>query len=270
MKHDYTLQAVVFDLAGTIVDYGCKAPTSAIERAFEEFGLKPSVPVIRSYMGLKKRDHVRALLQLDEQVERWEREHGCRPTADDYDRVYRRVDAIIEETVCDFASLVPGVSELFERLETRGVKTATTTGYSRSTVRRLLPVIGRQGCTPTVTVSSDEVAAGRPAPWMCCRAAELLGVYPLWTAVKVGDTPVDIEAGKNAGMWTIGVTRTGNAVGLDEQEIAVADPDELAAASAEAARSLEAAGAHYLIDGAWDSLHVLFEIDARIHRGERP
>ena len=54
---------------------------------------------------------------------------------------------------------------------------------------------------------------------MYYRNAIALGVYPLWACVKVGDTPSDIAEGLNAGMWTIGITRTGNEVGLSKVEL---------------------------------------------------
>jgi phosphonoacetaldehyde hydrolase len=50
-------------------------------------------------------------------------------------------------------------------------------------------------------------------------AAQRLGVYPLSSIVAVDDTPVGIEAGRNAGMKTIGVTLTGNLTGLSESEV---------------------------------------------------
>src|SRR5438477_422750 len=59
---------------------------------------------------------------------------------------------------------------------------------------------------------------GSRAPWMCWRNAIRLQVFPAWQIVKIGDTPSDIEEGRNAGMWTIAVTRTGNEVGLTEAE----------------------------------------------------
>jgi hypothetical protein len=54
--------------------------------------------------------------------------------------------------------------------------------------------------------------------WMPMKNAQMLDVYSLSNCVKIGDTVVDIEEGKNAGMWTIGLTRTGNLVGLDQQQ----------------------------------------------------
>ena len=38
--------------------------------------------------------------------------------------------------------------------------------------------------------------------------------------VKVGDTPADMQEGVNAGMWTIGVTVSGNEIGLSEPDAA--------------------------------------------------
>ena len=52
---------------------------------------------------------------------------------------------------------------------------------------------------------------------MCYRLAMDLRIYPLFACVKIGDTESDMAEGLNAGMWTIGVTRSGNAVGLSEE-----------------------------------------------------
>ena len=65
-----------------------------------------------------------------------------------------------------------------------------------------------------VGVTPDEAGAVRPKPFMCYRNAILPGVFPLWHCVKIGDTPSDIAEGLNAGMWTIGITATGNEIGL--------------------------------------------------------
>ena len=54
---------------------------------------------------------------------------------------------------------------------------------------------------------------------MALENARRLGVYPMESIVKIGDTLPDIEEGLNAGMWTIGLAKTGNEIGLTEQEI---------------------------------------------------
>jgi phosphonoacetaldehyde hydrolase len=101
----------------------------------------------------------------------------------------------------------------------------------------LLERAAPQGFTPDCALCPDDVSAGRPLPWMCFLAAMRLEVYPMAAMVKIGDTPADIEEGRNAGMWTIGVTRTGNEVGVTEEEWArLVDPDR--------GRLIDA-GAHY-------------------------
>lgn len=88
--------------------------------------------------------------------------------------------------------------------------------------------------------------------------------------VKIGDTVPDINEGLNAGMWTVGLAQTGNEVGLTEQEVEALDPQVLEEKLDRASRRLARAGAHYVIDGMWDVLGVLDEIEARLADGERP
>jgi phosphonoacetaldehyde hydrolase len=105
---------------------------------------------------------------------------------------------------------------------------------------------------------------------MCYLNAIRLEVSPLWSAVKIGDTPSDIEEGVNAGMWTIGVTRTGNEAGLTEEEWNSATVAEQHEVIARAPKRLRDAGAHYLAESAGDCLDMIDEIAGRISSGERP
>ena len=88
--------------------------------------------------------------------------------------------------------------------------------------------------------------------------------------VKIGDTPVDMEEGRNAGMWTIGITRTGNEVGQTESEWQQASGPEREAWIGRAAERLTAAGADYLAETAAACDEILNEIDRRLRIGERP
>jgi phosphonoacetaldehyde hydrolase len=105
---------------------------------------------------------------------------------------------------------------------------------------------------------------------MCLQNAQLLGVYPMEACVKVDDTLPGIEEGLNAGMWTIGLAKTGNEIGLNGPEIEGLPPGELAAKLARAYRRFAHVGSHYVVDGIWDVPAVLDDINARLARGERP
>jgi len=107
------------------------------------------------------------------------------------------------------------------------LKIGSSTGYARELMDVVVPLASAQGYEPDVVVCADEVTAGRPAPWMNLRNAELLNVYPLNAILVVDDTVVGIEAGFHAGMKTVAVTMTGNELGLSLEEVQQMSPEEL-------------------------------------------
>jgi phosphonoacetaldehyde hydrolase len=88
--------------------------------------------------------------------------------------------------------------------------------------------------------------------------------------VKVGDTVPDIEEGRNAGAWSVGVTHTGSEVGCTAEEFAALPDAERRERVAAAGQKLRAAGAHAIIDSVADVPALLDELTARLARGERP
>jgi len=97
-----------------------------------------------------------------------------------------------------------------------------------------------------------------------------LGVYPFEACVKVDDTIPGVEEGLNAGMWTIGLAKTGNEIGLNEKEINDLAPDTLQTQLDAAYLRMHQCGAHYVVDGIWDVPVILDDIQNRLARGERP
>jgi phosphonoacetaldehyde hydrolase len=87
-------------------------------------------------------------------------------------------------------------------------------------------------------------------------------VYPMSEVVVVDDTVPGIEAGRFAGAWTVAVTRTGNSLGLSQEEAARADAADLAGRLDAAAVEFRRAGAHYVIESVADLLAVLDELEA--------
>ncbi len=152
----------------------------------------------------------------------------------------------------------------------RRLKIGSTTGYTRAIMDVLAPIAAQHGYAPDVVICADEVPAGRPYPWMCYLNQMQLGVYSGEVCVKIGDTVPDIEEGLTASMWTIGVVKTGNEIGLPEAEVAALDSAKLEAKLAEGYTKLSNAGAHYVVDCLSDVPPLLDEIEARLARGERP
>jgi phosphonoacetaldehyde hydrolase len=126
------------------------------------------------------------------------------------------------------------------------------------------------GFAPGAVVCADEVAAGRPSPWMALEAARRLNTWPMRVCVKTGETLADIAEGRNVGMWSIGVAKTGNELGLSESEAAALPAPELARRLADADWRFRRAGVHDVIDSVAALPALLDSIEAALTRGQTP
>ncbi len=214
------IKLVVFDWAGTTIDFGCLAPAGAFVTAFAEAGVPVSVGEARGPMGLHKKDHLRAMLQVPEIGGRWRTRHGREWTEADVENLYRVVTPMQVAAAKRHSALIPGVVACVAELRARGIKVAASTGYFREAAEVVYAAAREQGYEPDFTICADDVPAGRPAPWMIFRAMEATGVYPPAAVVKVGDTVIDIEDGHNAGVWSVGVVDSSNEMGLSEADFA--------------------------------------------------
>lgn len=59
-----TIQGVIFDWAGTTVDFGCFAPVSAFVEAFRKAGIDVTLEETRAPMGKLKIEHIRTMLAM--------------------------------------------------------------------------------------------------------------------------------------------------------------------------------------------------------------
>jgi phosphonoacetaldehyde hydrolase len=264
------LKAVVLDWAGTTLDYGCFAPAVVFMEVFKRKGVEISIDEARVPMGSHKKTHIELISKDDNVARRWEAVHGHKPDAADVEAMY--IDFIPRQMAClaDYADLIPGTLEAVAEFRRRGLKIGSTTGYTEEMTNLLRVEAKRRGYEPDSTVSATQVPAGRPHPYMCFQNAIQLQVYPMEAIVKIGDTLPDIDEGLNAGMWTIGLAKTGNELGLTEKQVAEEDPAAVATKLARAYQRMSHAGAHYVVDGIADVMPALDDIHARLARGERP
>lgn len=264
------LQAVVFDWAGTIIDFGSRAPMGAFVKLFAGFGIEIDVDQARGPMGMAKWDHIQALGTLPAVAAQWRELHGSEFTDADVDRLYEIFTPMNAAIVADFADFVPGAVETVNAVRRRGLKIGSTTGYNRPIMDIVTPIAAAGGYTPDNLVCAGDLAAGRPSPLMMYRCFADLGVWPASRVVKVDDTGVGIEEGIRAGSWSVGLAVSGNMVGLSLAEWRALDPHRQDVLRRDATSKLHAAGAHFVIDSVADLLPVLDEIDARLARGEQP
>ena len=264
------IQAVILDWAGTTVDFGSLAPVAALQRAFEAAGVPITCAETREQMGVLKKDQIRFICAGDRVRAEWTLRHGQPPTEADVERIFADFLPKQSEILAQYSQPIPGVPETVEAWKSAGVRIGSTTGYTRDLLDVVLPVAARMGYSPDASVTPDEVGAGRPKPFMCYRNAILLGVFPLWRCVKIGDTPTDIAEGLNAGMWTVAITATGNEIGLALDDWEALPAAEQATRREHAERRLLDAGAHFAAPSLAGCTGILAEIERRIAAGERP
>lgn len=262
------VKAVVLDWAGTAVDYGSFAPTAVFLRLFASAGVTITPEDARSGMGLMKKDHLRTILARPAVAQAWQSAHGQAATDADIDRLFDNFVPMQLAVLEEYAQPIPGLLAVMDELRERDIKIGSTTGYIRAMMDVLAPKARQLGYAPDWIACPDEVPAGRPYPWMCYQNAMQLGVYPMTAMVKVGDTLVDIEEGLNAGMWTVGLTMTGNLLGLNEAQVNQMDEIAYELAHRRIAAQFSQAGAHFVIEGIWDLPDVIEEIEFRLEQGE--
>jgi phosphonoacetaldehyde hydrolase len=261
---------VIFDWAGTTVDHGSRAPLVPFVRAFAACGVEITHDEARGPMGLHKKDHIRALLQLPTVARRWRERHGRDAEENDIDELYRIFMPLQLEVVDEFARLIPGLLDCVRLLRQRGIAIGASTGYFRAAAERVYRAADSQGYRPDHCVCADDVPAGRPAPWMIFRIMEALGLFPPAAVVKVGDTVPDIGEGLSAGAWSVGILRSSSEVGCTEEEWVALPLAEKDRRLASCRAKLLAAGAHAVVETVAELPAVLNNIDKRLGHGEKP
>ncbi len=269
MKYQH-IKGLILDWAGTTVDFGSLAPVAALQRVFASNGVPVKADEVRAHMGTLKKDQIRAICAGERVAKAWTGHHGKPPAESDVESLFSEFLPLQTGILAEFSAPIPGVVETVEAWRADGIRIGSTTGYTRALLDVVAPVAASQGYSPDTSVTPDEVGGGRPKPFMCYRNAVLLGVFPLWHYVKIGDTPSDIAEGMNAGMWTIAITTTGNEIGLSREEWESLTPVDRLEQELGAARRLIDAGAHFTAPSLAECPPILDEIERRIAAGEKP
>jgi len=242
------VRAIMLDWAGTTVDHGSIAPVLALQALFAQHGLTLSTDDARRDMGLLKRDHIQAILALPGISAQWQAVTGHAPEEADIASLFAEFGPLQMKIITQHSQVIDGVAATVNGWKARGLRIGSTTGYTREMLTPVLIRAAQEGYQPDASVCPDEVNAGRPAPWMLARNAQLLEVYPPSACVKIGDTVSDIEEGRNAGMWTVGLTRTGNLIGLDAADWTRLPEAEKQLKLKRAEERLLDAGAHFVAE----------------------
>lgn len=190
-------QLVVFDIAGTTVrDTGLVA--KAFIDAFNEFDLNIPIITVNQVMGFRKKDAIRMLLPSENEV-----------LAEQIHEAFISNMVHVYQNDPELQPL-PHAEAVFKQLRQQGIKVALNTGFTRHITNTILHRL--QWTTPgtiDMVVCSDEVPEGRPYPFMIKAIMQQLKVTDSKAVIKVGDTKVDVEEGRNAGCGLVVSVTTG-------------------------------------------------------------
>lgn len=264
-------KGVVFDWAGTIVDFGSLAPMGAFVSLFARHGVDISIAQARVPMGLPKLEHIRMLGRMPEIDRGWIAHHGRPFNENDALALLLEFEPMSAAAALERSDFIPGFKDSLAWLQLKGIRVATTTGYTRKIMEPLIHKAQALGFTPDRVVCCDDVVRSRPDPMgmqLCMQAMALQGLAA--QVVKVDDTAPGLAEGLAAGCWTVGVAASGNALGWSLEQWQQAPVDERRVAVEVARAALLNAGAHEVIHSVADLPEVIQRLEQRMAAGERP
>lgn len=193
------IELVIFDLGGTTIEDAGQVP-QAFATVLRSHGIEITDEALRAVRGASKREAIRHFL--------------AQQSSGGDAGIAARTEEIFAEFRQCLAALyaqsgiraIPGAADTFAWLHQMGVKVALNTGFDRVITELILQAVGWDKDTAEAIVCGDDVPQGRPAPYLIFHALELTGVTSMHRVANVGDTSLDLQAGRNAGVcWNIGV-----------------------------------------------------------------
>lgn len=176
-------RAVLFDFDGTLADTAADLG-HALNRLRAEAGLAPlAVATVRPYASMGARGMLRIGFSLGPQDE------GYGPLRARFLRYY-------EERMCGETRLFPGIRELLQALQARGIPWGIVTNKARRFAERIVAFLQVE---PACVVGGDDTPHFKPHPAPMLLAARKLSLEPdgCW---YLGDDLRDVQAARAAGM----------------------------------------------------------------------
>lgn len=255
------IKAVIFDWAGTVIDYGCFAPVQAFIDAFQRVGIEITTVEAREPMGLSKKEHVTAILKMERVQQFFKEKFNRESNETDVEQLYAFFEKSLISSLPLFTDPILGTLDVVQALRDKNIKIGSTTGYTRKMMNVVEEHAKQRGYSPDCIVCADEVKKARPTPHMVFENMIQLDVFPPRNIIKVGDTTADIKEGKNAGVWSIGIIKGSSELGLTEFEVERLSDETYKNLAAKVADKFIEAGADFVIDSMDELSTVVEEIE---------
>lgn len=181
------IRAILFDMDGTLID---SEPNYRIadQKFLKDFGIELPEELWDSFIGIGS----------EKMIEQVKREYGLEGETEELLEIK---DRYFHEIASERTAVFPATVRLLDELKHRGFPCAIATGSSKRTLRFSLEATGLLDRFEA-TVSSEEVAHGKPDPDVFLEAARRVGVEP-GECLVLEDSRSGIEAALSAGMRVV-------------------------------------------------------------------
>jgi phosphonatase-like hydrolase len=205
---------VVFDMAGTTVDED-NVVYKTLQKSINGNGFNISLDqVLLEGAGKEKLQAIRSILKTYAHIEDNKLSN----------EIYQHFIVLLTETYKNLHVLPqPGAVDLFQTLRQKNILVILNTGYNEETAQHLIKKLGwSKGMEFDDLITASDVKNNRPDPDMILLAMKRFGIQNAAAVVKVGDSIIDIEEGRNAGCaLNIGITTGAHSF----QQLQTANPD---------------------------------------------
>ncbi len=190
---------VIFDMAGTTINED-NIVYKTLQKAINSFGIEVDLlSVLAIGAGQEKLNAIKDIIKA----------HGNETDLDKSDAIFKRFLAMLATAYEEFAIVaMKNAESVLLSLRNKNVLVVLNTGYDKNTANFILEKINwRQFYHFDLLVTASDVKKSRPAPDMIQFAMNLFSIEDPKRIVKVGDSKIDIEEGKNANcLYSIGIT----------------------------------------------------------------
>jgi phosphonoacetaldehyde hydrolase len=265
------IEGVLFDWAGTTVDFGCFAPVNVFIDIFKNAGVEVTMEEARAPMGMLKIDHIRAMLSMPRISTVWEEKYGRVFNEQDVENLYAEFEPALLSSLVEYTDPIPEVIETVQALRNQGLKIGSTTGYTQTMMDVVVPNALKKGYGPDCYFTPDDTNSfGRPYPYMIYRNMEKLNLSAARNVVKVGDTASDIKEGVNAGVWSVGVIIGSSEMGLSLEEYNQLSESDKEAIISKTEQSFKQNGADFTIKTLSELPQLIERINVLLSEGKTP
>tara|TARA_B100000700_G_scaffold301302_1_gene370426 strand:+ start:195 stop:995 length:801 start_codon:yes stop_codon:yes gene_type:complete len=260
------IRACIFDLGGTIVDKFSYTPFLSLKKTFEQKKISIHNNLIYKDMGMDKKKHIRSIINNPYVAKLWFNEYGKYPDSNDINELYLRFNTI-QKYNCQSIEILPETKECFQFLKNNNIKIGCTTGFNQENMYQIKNILesnhlGLDSYVSSTCIPNKHAFFTRPGPAMVYKNFENLNITSPRGVIKIDDTNIGIEEGRNADCITIGVARWSTYMKVSPSEIHSLNESIIQEKLHESRKILKESNPNYIIDSLNDLPNIIKKINS--------